>query len=563
MIKKAFLSLILTLTSCIGTPLSLDEKIGQMIVVALVTNPDHNKDFMAISPYHLDPSYAKQMIKEFHIGGVLCMGKSIPAEQVALVNELQALSKHPLLVLQDAEWGLSMRMSDVLVYPKAMTLGALSSPDNPLIYTCGCMIGSQLRALGIHSSLSPICDVNSNPANPIINTRSFGQNPYDVATKATLMMQGLADGATLPCAKHFPGHGNTSTDSHHALPYISATKEELTATELIPFYALIKAGIPAVMMAHLDVPSLTQQPTVPTSLSKAAIAMLRHAMQFDELIMPDGLGMRGITEGRDQRAIAIEAILAGNDLLLCPIEVPETIATIKQAVIDGIITEKMIDEHVERIIRAKQLLAIERTIIYDAQKLMTPEALELKKQLYTAAITVARNEDNRLPINATQKPIDVIAIGASSDASFITTLQDHLPITCHILPIDATQEMCIQLAQKLQDRSPLIISLHLPSRSGMIEMHQETTMTALPPYVSFINNCENKVILVLFGNPYNLAHLQTTGATIIAYENEPEAQHAAALTIVGKHNPRGKLPVTASEQYLVGLSYSYHTKDQI
>lgn len=555
MISKALFALLATFTSLMGTPRILEEKIGQMIIVALVVNPAHNTNFMAVSPYHLDPAYAKKMIQDHQIGGLLCLGTSTPQEHVTLIHECQALSKEPLFIFQDAEWGLSMRMTDgVMVYPKAMTLGALVAEDDHLIYQCGLQIGKQLRALGIHSSLSPVCDVNNNAQNPIINTRSFGQDPQLVAKKATLMMQGLRDGGTLPCAKHFPGHGNTSTDSHHTLPYIAATQDELTAIELVPFAALIKAGISALMIAHLDVPSLTNQPGMPTSLSKSVIQRIRHNMQFQGLIMPDGLGMGGLTESIDQDTIIINAVLAGNDLLLCPIEVPRAIASIKDAVMRGIITEQTIDEHVARIMHAKKMLAIERSITYNESQLISTEAVALKQQLYTAAITLARNEDNRLPLT-TQIPIDVVIIGQSQH--FHTTLEQYVPITIYRLPLDATQQMCDHLFAQLHDRSSIIISLHLPSRSGMIEMHKEALVTTTPPYVSFIKKFGKKASLVLFGNPYNVAHIDTTGATIIAYENEPEAQHAAALTIIGKHNPRGQLPVTAGIGYPAGFSVAF------
>lgn len=551
-------SLFLTITAIDINHLSLDEKIGQMIIVATVSNPDYNKEFMASIPYHLEPSYVQKMIQEHHIGGVLFMGKSIPSEQVTITNTLQALSTHPLFIFQDAEWGLSMRMADnVIVYPKAMTLGALCPADDDLIYENGLIIGKQLRALGIHSSLSPVCDVNTNPKNPIINMRSFGEDPHTVARKAVAMMEGLRDSGTLPCAKHFPGHGNTSSDSHHALPFIPLSKAALDAVELIPFKALIHACVPAIMMAHIDVPSLTQQPGMPTSLSYEVITnTLRQTLGFDGLIMPDGLGMRGITDGRTERAIAIDAIKAGNDLLLCPVDVPCAIASIKDAISQGILSEHDIDTHVARIVRAKHLLSIERSVTYDGQQLMTPHALALKKQLYTTAITLARNEHNRLPLTQTTAPIAVITIG-QADSLFMHTLQSHLPITHYALPITASVATCDQLYEQLQEYSHIIISLHLPSRSGMIELATENMINNVPPYVAFINRLGTRVTLVLFGNPYNVAHLPASGATIIAYENEPEAQEAAALTILGKHNPRGQLPVTASPTYPAGRSLSY------
>ncbi len=554
LIFTAFFALFSLSTSLPTTPLTLDEKIGQMIVAATAI-PEHNKEFMATEAYNLDPAYVTEMIRTYHIGGVIFLGKSTPAEQVALTNKFQDLSKHPLFIFLDAEWGLSMRMiENVITFPKAMTLGALAPEDMPLIYKCGLMIGTQLRALGIHSSLSPVCDINTNPQNPVINSRSFGEDPLLVAQKATAMMEGLYDGHTFPCAKHFPGHGNTSSDSHHVLPSITASKTALETMEFIPFRTLIKAGVPAIMMAHLDVPALTEQEGLPTSLSSKAIKVLRQEMGFEGLIITDALGMRGLTEGRDHHTLIRDALKAGNDILLCPVDVPQAVATIKQAVADSTISEEEIDMHVKRILRAKEKLAIERSVICDNNCLITREGALLKKQLYTAATTLARNENHRLPLRKSKTPIPLITIGTQKDTPFATTLPEQQAITSFFLPLTASPELCDELSTNVTEEPHIIIALHLTSRNGMIELLKDKS---LPSYTTFINSLGKKATLVLFGNPYNLKYLSESGATIVAYENEREAQQAAAMTLVGKHTPRGQLPVTGSPEYPAGLSLQY------
>ena len=539
--------------------LTLEEKIGQMCVVATMANPARNPEFVQKCLYSLDPSYAKKMIDKHQIGGIIFLGASTPEEQVVLANELQQQSRSPLLIFLDAEWGLSMRMAEgVTVYPKAMTLGALSDQDDQLIYQLGYEIGTQCRAIGVHSSLSPVCDVNNNPQNPIINMRSFGQNPALVAKKALLFMHGLQKANTLGCAKHAPGHGDTATDSHHQLPVIRHKRERLNEIELHPFTQLIAQGIDAIMTAHLDVPELTGKEGLPASLSKKVVTdLFRKEMGFDGLIITDGLGMKGLTDQLSHDEIAVQTVKAGTDILLCPVDVSGAIEALKNAVTTGEISEKEIDEHVERILNAKKRTKIERCITLLKEKLVSPEAHNLKKDLYRAAITLARNDHNRLPL----KPNETIAIVTISDEQheipFVEKLKLCLNTTCHTLSTKATRAECDQLYENLQNTAHIIINVHLPSRSGMIEMESETINQKPPSYVSLINALGKKATLILFGNPYNLAQMPNSGATILAYENEPEAQVAAAETIMGTHFPRGQLPVTACDEYKEGTSLRY------
>lgn len=538
------------------TPLNLDQKIGQMLVVATMVNPASNPEFVKNCPYHLEPEYVKQMIKKYQIGGVIFMGSSNPKKQLAMANELQQLSEHPLLLFQDAEWGLSMRMTqNVITYPKAMTLGALSASDEHLLQNLGKTIGMQCNAIGIHSTLSPVCDVNTNPKNPIINRRSFGESAENVARKAILIMQGLQQAHSLTCAKHFPGHGDTSIDSHYNLPYIPYSKEYLKKHELVPFQKIITAGVDAIMLAHLNVPALTGQNGLPTTLSKQTIDMLRKDMHFDGLIITDGLGMRGITNQWNDSEIAINALLAGNDILLCPVEVPTVFHAIKQAVHDGIILEQQIDESVARIIRAKNKAFIKRSLSYNQNDLTSAQAQELKKLTYEAAITVACNENNYLPLHPTTQPLPIITIG-HNHASFVQELQKQQTIIHYSLSHSAHQQECEKLLNKLQHASQVLISLHIDSRTGMIE-NAEAAQKIDPAYVWLINSLGSKATVILFGNPYNLAKFQNSRAIIVAYENEPEAQEAAAKTIFGLHQPHGQLPVTACEKYPAGLSLTF------
>jgi beta-glucosidase-like glycosyl hydrolase len=546
--------------------MSLDEKIGQMITAAVVSNTERNTQFLKTTNYYAQPLYVQEMIKKFNIGGVLVIGDNIPEEHVALVNKLQADSKYPLLVLCDTSEcnGLGMRMKkDITIYPKAMTLGALDPEDDELIYKLGLRIAKENQLLGIHCGLGPVCDVNNNPNNPIINVRSFGENPLLVAHKAKQFTKGLHEGNLLTCLKHWPGHGNTDKDSHKVLPKIKATKSNLEKVELLPFQKLINDNegnyVDAIMTAHLDVPALTQQKELPISLSENAIAYLREHMGHKKLIITDGLEMHGITALHRHEDIAVQAICAGNDMLLCPVDIARAFCAIKIAIEKGIISPNTINDHVKRILEAKKRARIKKVVPFDMQtgkELTCAAAQELKKALYRGAITLARNNENRLPLTKKDEYILVITIAENSDTSkpFVAALQQHLKIIHHTVSTQpGSPGECNVIGQKAYKFDHVIVSLHIPSRSGMIEIEEKKIV---PDYIKLINSLNAKATLILFGNPYNLTYLPQTGATIIAYENEPEAQEAAAEVLIGKYTPRGHLPVS-TEGYPAGTSLRY------
>lgn len=368
--------------------MSLEEKIGQLCVVAAVSNDMINKEFMVREPYHMDPEYIKQLVTDYHVGGVIFLGAGRIEEQCALTRSFQSMSSIPLIIAQDFEWGLSMRLVDAVRFPRALVLGALQ--DQSLIYAVGYEIGRQARQLGVHLVLAPVADVNSNPNNPIIGTRSFGDDPHVVAERSLLFARGLQDAGVLSCAKHFPGHGDTSVDSHVGLPRVLHAKDRLENIELVPFAHLINNGIAAVMTAHLAIPVFTGGVYTPATVSPAVVTdLLRTQLGFEGLIITDGLGMRGITDQYVPGELEVAALLAGNDILLCPVDVPCAIACIKQAVEDGRIAVKLLDEHVMRILRAKeQLLACcpeSFMPTYDHTVFHGPAVYELQRQVYHSA----------------------------------------------------------------------------------------------------------------------------------------------------------------------------------
>ncbi len=523
--------------------LTLDQKIGQLFMVATVSNKQENEEFMRQTPYTLDPDYVFNMIREHHIGGIIFLGASNPDDQIDLTKAFQSESQTPLLVGQDLEWGLSMRMKkEVITFPKAMTLGALCEADDNLIYELGKEIGEQCKAIGVHINFAPVADVNNNPLNPIINVRSFGEDPQKVAHKSALFMRGLQEAGILACAKHFPGHGDTQTDSHHALPVIPHDKKRLEEIELVPFKHLIKEGVAAVMTAHLSLPKIDDKK--PATLSKNIITdLLRNELGFEGLIITDGLGMKGITKDRKPGEVEYKSFLAGNDLLLCPVDVPKAHACIKQAVRTGTISEQELDKRVERILRAKQQANVQSYTRFDKKRLQTGGAWELKEKLYRAAITLAKR-GSKIPINNLHQKVPVLMISDNNQETFARKLAGYLTPKKYILPFNTTREQCDALSTQLQSEPVIITSVHIPGRSGMIEAMQDDQTSSAHEYIKLINGQADRTVLVLFGNPYNVKHFRACDTIIVGYENEQEAQKAAADAIGEAFEPRGILPVT-------------------
>ena len=533
--------------------LSLDEKIGQLIMAAAVSNEKVNKAFITRSPYTMNTEHVENLIKNYRVGGIIFLGTGTPKEQISLTKHFQQISSIPLLIGQDLEWGLSMRLQNTVRFPHAMTLGALPEAKDPLIYDLGKEIGRQCKTVGVHINFAPVADVNNNPNNPVINDRSFGENQKQVARKANLFMHGLQDAGVIACAKHFPGHGDTAVDSHHNLPSIPHTREHLDAIELYPFRQLINNGIKAVMTAHLALPALEQNKKIPASLSYAITTqLLQKELGFNGLVVTDGLGMRGVTKNFAPGALELQAIRAGNDLLVAPVDVPKAITTIKQAVLDGTLPEQELDQHVLKILQAKEW-ALQQSSTDHEQNLHSPYAYELKKKLYSTALTLVKNENNLVPIQAPPNVISVITIGNGANAPFISELSKHLRTQDYVYNTQPIEEVI----STVQQSTLVILAVHTINRTGMIELRSTKKSSdhgsLITKLIDVLNKQGKDTILVSFGSPYSLRYVEQATAIIAAYENDPDAQTAAAQILVGKITPTGKLPVTASNALPAGL----------
>lgn len=519
--------------------MSLQQKIGQLLMLQTWTDermggkPVYNRDSV------------EHWIKTYHIGGLLFM-QGGPARTAFHTNLYQRLSKVPMLMASDYEWGLGMRLDSSLTYPKNIALGAIG--NDSLIYQLGKEIARQARLIGIHVNFAPVVDINSNPANPVIGDRSFGGNKHSVTQKALMFMNGLKAGRVLSCAKHFPGHGDTDTDSHLDLPVVAHTRERLNDIELYPFAQLIRYGVPSVMVAHLHLPAIDTTSERATTLSPPVVqGLLRNEMGFQGLIFTDALNMQGVAKYQSQAEIALQALQAGNDILLCPEQIETSIDSIQQALKDGRLSLQDLDARVRRILRAKAWLGLHKDRYVDTthldKRLRTPEARELRELLYQQALTLVSNRRNLLPLThlGSQK-IAYLQFGSADPQAFHYRLRIHLPMQPFLLKDDLTDPQVDSLGQVLLNEGYTTVI------AGFFDLSRRPSKQyGLRPghlkLLSYLYRKQVNTATVFFGNPYALEFFPPMTAGIIAYEEGWAAQIKAADALVGAEQLVGQLAV--------------------
>lgn len=508
--------------------MSLDEKIGQLFVAPAcpLRKEDHWADWVKI-------------LEECHIGNAL-VKQSDPVSQVQFLNKLQNASKIPLMIVADAEWGLAMRMSNTIAFPRNMTLGAVS--DLSLIYKMGAEIGRQARLVGIHLNLAPVADVNNNPANPIIHMRSFGEDPNEVALRVSAYLRGIQDGGALACAKHFPGHGDTAVDSHFDLPFIPYSKSRLEKIEFVPFQQAISDGVVAIMSAHLFVPCIDE--IYPTSLSPACLQRIaREELHFQGLLISDALNMKAVADRFSVPEIALLAKRAGTDLLLygdhkdpnndqlLREQIPAAFKALREAYLSGALDLKDLDESVFRILQAKEKLGLhlKRDVSVDNlhQALNNKEAVQLKKRLFQEAVTLIGE-----PAKIVQN-VAYLTIGEND------VLQKKFPIFFEAsTQIDSAKK--IELLEKLRSFDQVVIALHrIDSKMKDFGLSKDC--------LELIEELSPKSVLCLFGTPYALKLFKNQKTVLLGYENDQQAQWAVFYVLTGKEEAHGKLPVTIAK----------------
>ena len=520
--------------------LSFEERLGQLFMVAAYSNKDQK---------HVDEISA--LIRNENLGGVIFF-QGGPNRQARLTNYYQAQAKTPLFIAMDAEWGVGMRLDSVMNFPKAMTLGAVQ--DDRLIYEMGAEIARQFKELGMHINFAPVVDVNSNPNNPVIGYRAFGENKNLVTRQALAYMKGLQENGVIANAKHFPGHGDTETDSHHALPVINHAERRIWDVDLYPYQELFRENLMSVMVAHLDVPSLNKGEHLPTSLSKSVVTdLLQNRMNFQGLVFTDALNMRGVANANKPGEVDLKALLAGNDVLLYSQDVPKAKELIKEAVASGKITENEINKRVKKILKAKYWAGLNKVKPIDTYKisdrLNNPETREVIEKLYADAFTVASNKDDLLPFRHLElRKFASLSIGDKGE-EFSKYLNKYTQVEHFTISKAASESEHYALMKQLEDFDVVVVGL-----MGITNSPQRAFGVA-PGDIKLIRALEKrqKVVTVLFGNAYAATALQGMGNVVLAYENNEMTQMLAPQLLFGARPGKGILPVSVNGGYTRGI----------
>lgn len=527
--------------------MSLRQKIGQLFMVAAASNQSFDSEILASLGhkylYNVDLAYIESLITKYHVGGIIFLYKSTPAKQFMLTQKWQKMSQIPLLIAQDSEWGLSMRLDQdpeqVVRYPRNMTLGAIAQPQ--LIYEIGYEIGQQCKTLGVHLNLAPVVDVNNNAKNPVIHDRAFGDQPDHVAKWGAFFMQGLQAAGILACAKHFPGHGDTQIDSHVGLPIILHSREHLDQTELWPFKALIKAGVQAVILGHLVVPSLDESGQIASLSPKIVTDLLQNELGFNGLKITDGLGMQAVMSKYAPGELELQAFLAGNDILLCPLDVPKAIDLIAKAVLSGRVSETELDRRVLKILQAKAQVVSQQTLEHERvmQFLIRPAAYALQARAYRAAITqINHDQAPFFELNGSAKSC-IMQVGDLPENYLINSISQQ-----HKLVFNYTKnfsDLDLQACLKaVQAHEQIIIAV------GDMTKNLTNNFGIAPNLVDLVcklRELGKTVIVVLFGSPYAVSLFKQASAILVAYEDVPVVQQAILDVLQGKFEPTGILPI--------------------
>ena len=517
--------------------LSLQERVGQLL--------------MATSPAQADKNTKKQvrdLAKKYKIGGLL-FAQGTAEEQAMLTNEAQKAAKVPLLIGFDGEWGLAMRLKDTPEFPRNAALGCIT--DNGLIEAYGREVARELSLLGVKANFAPVADVNTNPLNPVIHVRSFGENPVRVAEKVAAYGRGLQSGGVLAVVKHFPGHGDTDLDSHRTLPVVRHGLERLDSVELYPFREAVKAGLGGVMVGHLQIPALEPDKQLPSSLSRRIVTeLLKDQMGFGGLVFTDALDMRGVTR---VPGYLVKALKAGNDVLLVQYDAPRALAGLLEAVKNGELTEEEIDSRCRKVLACKYQLGL-RSKAGKLQvsglsfRIRSEEAQQLAASLRKASVTVLDNCFGVLPLpsEAGAGSIGVLSMGESAaDSVFASAMQSHAGVRCYRLPWNASEEEKLAVREKLETHDRVVVSM-----AGVNYVSEAD--------VEFLRNLDLRAPLVyVFFTSYRLLPVLTpvlaeANSVVLAHSAEPDLQQHVAKVLFAEEGANGRLSVSIGRLFPEG-----------
>jgi beta-N-acetylhexosaminidase len=509
--------------------LSVDEKIGQLFMIQTYSNLDEKHEDFII-----------EMISKYHVGNLIFM-QGTPKKQAELTNKYQDTAKVPLLIGFDGEWGLDMRLKNTYRFPWNMTLGAIR--NDSLIKQFGKHLGQHAKRIGIHINFAPVIDINTNPSNPIIGNRSFGESKENVTQKAIAFIQGMQGEGVLANGKHFPGHGDTATDSHHTLPLLNFDEARLDSIELYPYRKTFDAGLTSVMTAHLNIPSLEPNANLPTSLSKNVVThLLQEKLGFQGLIVTDGLNMKGAANYATSAQIDLAALQAGNDVLLIPQDVPASIAFIKKALETKTLTEARLDFSVRKILKAKYwagLHTYKPVVLENIEEDLNRIKDELlHRELVKNSLTLVKNKNDNLPIrNLEKKKIAYVKLGDAENDAYVNMLKKYAQVTV------VSDTNLDGLVEKLQPYNYVIIGFHKSNLNPW-----KSYKFSNKELVWLHEIARNKsVVLDVFTSPYSLLQIKSftnIESVIVSYQNSKLAQEISAQLLFGAFAAKGKLPVS-------------------
>lgn len=529
--------------------MTLREKIAQMVI--------SNSEGYTLDESSAEFQRLENLVVNEKIGGLIFF-KGNSEQEAGLINRLQSLAETPLLISADFERGTKMRLDDGSLFPSNMALGATRNPE--LAYQMGLQIAKECKAIGVHQNYAPVVDVNNNSLNPIINVRSFGEDPELVSSMADKLIKGLQDGNVIATAKHFPGHGDTDIDSHSDLPVLNFTKERLDNLELIPFRNAINNDVMSVMIAHLSIPAIDNESFVPASLSKSIIeGVLIDELKFSGLVVTDALNMAGVVKHFSTGEVALRCVNAGVDLILMPQGESETISTIEQAVNNGSISEERINNSVRKILNAKNWLKLNESKLTDVSMVSSivnsSDAKRISQQIADEALTLVKNNNNLVPFNnSSNQNCLIISMNNGNEKAnsdyFLSTFNSKNKFKS-VSYYDLTGEItdADEIISDSDNFEVIIIPIYA-------KVKIKTGTVGLPEtQISLINSLTakgKKVLVVSFGNPYLIQGFPDVDTYICAYADAETSINSAVDSFYGTIKFKGKLPVTISSQFKYG-----------
>lgn len=536
--------------------LSPEQRIAQLLIIRAHSN---------LGSEHVQQVTA--LIRKYNIGG-LCFFQGGPVRQAQLTNFYQQQARTPLLITIDAEWGLGMRLDSVINLPRQLMLGA--APNASFAYEYGKILGQQCRRMGIQVNYAPVVDVNNNPNNPVINDRSFGEDKYKVALFGTQLMKGMQEMGVMACAKHFPGHGDTETDSHYDLPIILKSRPELDSLELYPFRELFKQGVGSVMVGHLYIPSIDNTKNLATSLSYNNVTkLLRTELQFRGLAFTDALEMQGVKKFFPDGKAGMEALKAGNDLLCLPADVPKAIDAIKKALKKKQLRWADVNSRVHRVLMAKYLHGLGSLSPVDTNNLveeLNAGTVAFNRLVAEHTITLLKNEDQLLPLNASsiaflgkvkkqQQRIAYVAIGATGETALTKKVRTELKADVFFFGYNQDGGRVPTLIEMMENNYDLVlIGMHNYSRRPANQFG--ISMPALQLAQGLTKHPGS--VLLLMGNPYATRNFCDAKHLLVSYEDNQVVEEQLFEVLTGKTQPQGALPVTVCPSLPHGTGLSYN-----